>query len=328
MKFSIVIPIYNCEEYLSRCLDSVVYQNYSDYELILVDDGSTDHSLSICQEYKEKHPQIKVIHQNNSGPSMARNTGLSEASGDYLLFVDSDDYVSDSYFSVLDQALCESDQDIIMFGSIGSVTGASVPDKTTLCGNKNIISFYSNNCYKLDFNSCWNKCFKRSTYYNQRFPEKTVVEEDLIYNLMALDSADSMRFLNVPLYYYNQRSSGSVTTKYNPNKFDCAVHAYTKKKEITQRWNEDQVIDHFKNTYLIMISAAINNLLYKTCPLKHSEKIEMVKAMYDHSCTHECAENVPTKSGRVLMMKFLVKYKLIHTSYFVHWIVFHVKKRA
>lgn len=328
MKFSVIIPVYNCEEYLRRCLDSLVDQHYSDYELILIDDGSTDQSLAVCREYQEKYPQIKVMTQENGGPSIARNRGLSEASGDYLLFIDSDDYVSDTYFAVLDQTLRRSDADIVMFGSIGSISGLSAPENAALCGNKNIIGFYGSSASGLDYNSCCNKCFKRSAFSGIRFPEKTVVEEDLIYNLLALDAAESMRFLNVPLYYYDQRTSGSVTTKYNPNKFRCIVQAYDKKKEITQRWNDERVVEYFRSTYLIMISAAINNLLYKTCPLKYPEKLTAIEEMFLHPDTVECASKASAKSGRALMMKFLIRHRWIHIAFLIHWTVFHLKNRA
>ena len=91
MRFSVIVPVYNVEHYLRRCLDSIVNQTFDDYEVVLVDDGSTDASGSICDEYRKKYNSIKVIHQENKGLSGARNTGLDKASGDWIVFVDSND---------------------------------------------------------------------------------------------------------------------------------------------------------------------------------------------------------------------------------------------
>ena len=94
MKISIIIPVYNVEKYLRECLDSILAQSYKDFEIILVDDGSTDSSGNICDEYSMKYENIKVLHKNNNGLSSARNAGLDIAQGEYILFIDSDDVVS------------------------------------------------------------------------------------------------------------------------------------------------------------------------------------------------------------------------------------------
>lgn len=101
MKISVIVPVYNSEKYVGRCVDSIIAQTYQNWELILVDDGSTDNSLSILQEYENHDSRIKVIHQNNEGPGIARNTGIINAIGDYIVFVDSDDRISEDYFDLL-----------------------------------------------------------------------------------------------------------------------------------------------------------------------------------------------------------------------------------
>ena len=99
MKLSIVIPVYNCENYINRCIDSILNQTYKDYELILVNDGSKDNSLKIIREYEKKYDFIHVIDQKNSGPAIARNTGLKNANSPYIMFIDSDDYIDKDYVS-------------------------------------------------------------------------------------------------------------------------------------------------------------------------------------------------------------------------------------
>ena len=105
VKYSVIIPVYNAEKTLRRCLDSLLSQPYPDCELILVNDGSSDESGIICKEYAAKHRQVCVVDKENGGVSSARNAGLDRASGKYVVFVDSDDYVADNFFSLLDQTL-------------------------------------------------------------------------------------------------------------------------------------------------------------------------------------------------------------------------------
>ena len=93
LKISVIIPVYNAENYVSRCIESVLAQTYNDWQMILVDDGSKDKSLEICQKYADADNRISVMHQENAGPGIARNAGIAEASGSYVVFIDSDDYI-------------------------------------------------------------------------------------------------------------------------------------------------------------------------------------------------------------------------------------------
>lgn len=101
MKISVIIPVYNSEKYVRRCINSVIAQTYQNWEMILVDDGSVDNSLAILQEYANKDIRIKVVHQDNAGPGIARNTGITCATGEYIVFIDSDDRVNKEYFRKL-----------------------------------------------------------------------------------------------------------------------------------------------------------------------------------------------------------------------------------
>lgn len=111
-KVSIIVPIYNMEKYLGRCIDSILVQTHTNIEVILVDDGSTDSSPQVCDDYAKRDPRIKVIHKSNGGLSSARNAGLDIATGDYIGFVDSDDYISTDMYKVLAERLDNSDCEI------------------------------------------------------------------------------------------------------------------------------------------------------------------------------------------------------------------------
>ena len=106
---SVVIPVYNSEKYVGKCIESVMAQSYTDWQLILVDDGSKDRSLEVCRQYADQDNRILVIHQENAGPGIARNTGITQVSGDYVVFIDSDDYIEPEYFRLLNQ----HDEDVV-----------------------------------------------------------------------------------------------------------------------------------------------------------------------------------------------------------------------
>lgn len=115
---TLVIPIYNIENYLGRCLDSVINQTYKDLEIILVNDGSTDNSLEICESYAKEDSRIKIINKNNGGLSSARNVGLDACKGDYVTFIDSDDWVSLDYIEILYKNIIDNNADISIINAI------------------------------------------------------------------------------------------------------------------------------------------------------------------------------------------------------------------
>ena len=182
MKFSVILPVYNAEKTLGRCLDSLVGQEFRDYEILLINDGSRDGSGTICQTYATKYPQIRYFSQKNRGVSAARNLGLGEAGGDYLLFVDSDDYVEPTYFSALSRAVEAHRPDLLLFGA-RSVGGAAAAWNTG--------SFFENTEQKVAqritdamqrylFSSLCNKCFRRTLIERdgQRFETGLATGED------------------------------------------------------------------------------------------------------------------------------------------------------
>lgn len=115
IKISVIIPIYNVEQYLSQCLDSIINQTYTNLEIILINDGSTDNSEKICNQYKLLDPRIIVIHKTNGGLSDARNTGIKIATGDYISFVDADDFIDKNMYTILFQKINTTNADIIWY---------------------------------------------------------------------------------------------------------------------------------------------------------------------------------------------------------------------
>lgn len=221
-KYSIIIPIYNAENTLERCLNSLLSQDRTDTEIILVDDGSTDLSGSLCKQYERNYQQIKYIRQNNSGVSAARNNGLSAATGQYILFVDSDDYVSGEYFSQIDQLLGLHDTDLIIFSRYDCKNGdiAEIKYEPFFTDEpKELYNKISDLMCRKIINGPVTKVYKREIidYYQVHFPVGAFIAEDRAFNIKYALHIKSLRVVGSPLYYVSLDNGESLSRKKKEN---------------------------------------------------------------------------------------------------------------
>ena len=215
MFFSIIIPVYNVEKYLKECVDSVLNQTFCDFELILVNDGSTDQSGAICDEYAKTDSRIKVFHKENGGQSSARNMGVKNATGKYAVFLDSDDLFCDKNFLADIHTAAGPDTDIVVFkyskyygdradNPTVSLNGITVTDKPAL-----LRELVRRDAF---FCSCWSKCTRLEILQknNIEFNENLSCEDmDWYYNVVSF--AKSFKVIDKPYVYYRQREN-SVTS--------------------------------------------------------------------------------------------------------------------
>ena len=208
---SIIIPVYNSEKYLKRCFDSVVNQTYKNLEIILVDDGSQDLSPEICDEFARLDPRIRVIHKENGGASTARNAGLGIAKGDFIGFVDSDDWIDHSMYEIMRRHLLEHMADVCDVGSLSTATESEYKNRREKISIKEeydiLIDFF-----KVDRYSCCRKLYRREVIGNFRFPSGKI-GEDVLFNFQVLSNSKRIVKSSLILYYYfsNPRSvSGSL----------------------------------------------------------------------------------------------------------------------
>ena len=212
MRFSIIIPVYNVEKYIDKCLDTVMNQTYDDYEVIVVNDETPDNSMAIVEKYAKDFPgKIQMIHQKNTRQGGARNNGVSRAQGEYLLFVDSDDYVSRDMLKTLDTRLKENPCDVLAFQHM-TVTpeGKEIPqyyDGTLQPG-----VYHPEEDKEIVFLSCnpWGKAFRREFYVESgmKFPEKLLYEDAVTRLVYAM--ASTVVLCEDRLYYYVQSSNSSM----------------------------------------------------------------------------------------------------------------------
>lgn len=217
MKVSIIIPIYNVEDYLRECLESVLSQTLKEFEIIVINDGSTDNSLSILMEYQNQFEHFILVNQTNKGLSAARNIGLRLAKGEFVYFLDSDDYITSNAMQLCYQEAKINDLDILIFDAknFSNENLGVVPffrpclPTTVLQGGDFFIDFYSS----IDYNAavCY-QFFRRSFLLNNdlKFYER-IIHEDELFTFESLLMADRVKYVSMPLYYRRIRS-GSITT--------------------------------------------------------------------------------------------------------------------
>lgn len=226
---SVVIPIYNAEHYLHRCIESILNQSYNDQELILVNDGSTDNSLSICEKFATKYDKVLFINQKNSGAAAARNAGIKIARGEYITFVDADDYIDDGYFEQMAQIAIVHEPDVII--SNIKTTGSIHPSNNELIPKDRLISkeeiktkilqqYYGGDMTSIP--SMWNKFYKTELLKANGLliDETRVRAEDYWFNFNVFKAAQTCYAISEAYYHYNTSTDGSVMKTFRPDQFE------------------------------------------------------------------------------------------------------------
>lgn len=246
-EISIIVPIYNVEQYLERCLKSLLEQTFHNIEMIAVNDGSTDSSLSILKEYAEKDWRIKIIDQPNGGVSAARNVGIKAANGNYIGFVDPDDWVDKEMYEALLTAAKESTADVVMcsyvreFGTHSKEKDFKVPEKLVYVNDDvkskvmrrlvGPINEEVRNPELLDaWGTVWSKLYRANLLKDNEilFTDLSIIgtNEDSLFNIQALFYARRFLFLNKPFYHYWRSNNSSVTFGYKPNLMEQWFNLY------------------------------------------------------------------------------------------------------
>ena len=237
---SVIIPVYNVEKYLCECVDSVLNQTYENFEIILVNDGSTDSSGEICDEYVDKDERITVIHQKNGGLSVARNTGLSEANGDYVYFLDSDDYIAKNAFEILLEIAEKDKSDIVFFDAV------SFADTNDFTVKQNYIrkSRYKTNSglnifarmtENKEFHSAVPLLFIRKDFLSEskiRFiPD--ILYEDMVFTYQLFCKASTVSQCPEALYFRRYRKNSIMTSSKTKKHFTSYMAVYQYNSEFT-----------------------------------------------------------------------------------------------
>lgn len=221
---SVIVPIYKVEEYLPKCLDSIICQTYKNLEIILVNDGSPDNCPYICDEYAKRDSRIKVIHQKNAGLSAARNSGLDIATGNYVAFVDSDDFIHEKMYEIMMHSLIKENADIAVCGYLSKsepikeedwkIGNADVFCNTGLQAMENLYAGKDPVGY-FAWSAC-NKLYSRTIFDNIRYPVGKICEDSFIIHYI-FEQAENVVYINERLYFYSVRDSSIMHTEVNAN---------------------------------------------------------------------------------------------------------------
>ena len=293
--FSIIVPVYNVEKYLPKCLDSLVNQTYSDIEIICINDGSPDNSLSILEEYAKNDNRIKIINQENQGVSVARNVGIDNATGDYIIFVDADDWIELNACEILSTKLSEQ-PDIICFKY-----NVNKKIKNKITKSKNLNYKYTKIDTILEFNShykniindmgnlmCCGRIYRTEFIKNNKiyYPENITVLEDAIFCIKNFLYNPKVLFFNEYLYNYLINVENSLTKQNIIKKLQQIekVHAYI--KEIIDTCSLNYLKEYTYNYFLRYLLYMWNDAYFS----EHKKYYLDILSYYMNECKNNCFE--------------------------------------
>lgn len=318
---TVIVPVYKVEKYLKRCVESVRQQSYENLEIVIVDDGSPDNCPQMCDDFAALDKRIKVVHKQNGGLGFARNSGLSVATGDYVTFVDSDDWISQDHIENLVNAIEKYSADAV----IGAYTVAETAGVYTQCGlslkeglyegeeiTKNILLpligpdvDYPND---VQINaSCWANLYRRNMIADNGIEfinERHALSEDIFFNVEFFSHSKRIAAINEFGYYYFE-SDSSITRKYDPKSISRAVNFYTMLCERAQKHGLTEMVGHrIERSFLLKIRFALKLLVRS----KHDRKFKKaeIKSILSNELVVKVLNNYPIDTY-IPAMRVLVK---------------------
>lgn len=329
---SVIIPVYNVENYIEKCLETLINQTYKKLEIILIDDGSSDNSGNICDKYQKEDSRIKVIHKKNEGASEARNVGIEQATGKYLAFVDADDYIDYTMLEKMYNQIKQDNAQIVFCGysrinDIGiekenfldiekypkdktilySLIGALPNDKNDIIiGTSVWICLYDLNIIKS------NNIFFKS--------QKIYMSEDILFQIEYLEHVKKVGLIKEPLYKYRYNEN-SLSTKYKKDRFEKQKVLYREEKRVLEEkgiYNKE-VQTRLDRTFLMKIKSCIKGEV-KMNNDKTKNKISNIKNMLNDDLVREVLKRYPIYKlpleSRILT--YLMRYKQVHILYYIY----------
>ncbi len=307
---SIIVPVYNVEAYLPKCIESLVHQTYTNLEIILIDDGSTDTSGKICDEYAKSDSRIQVVHKENGGVSDTRNVGLDHVNGSYIMFVDSDDFIDEKMVEILYQDLIEQDADISQcnyyrIDENGVVTPSGFAPKKFLLEGEEKYHYLNAPEYRMLYAFSAIKMCKKEVFHGIRYPKGRIHEDVyVIYDIVKNAKRISCRY-DLYLYYYLQRST-SITHTFNRGRFDVLDAIWQRQDKF-----EKNSVFYFENLqyYFIKVSDALNQSRYYHLKEEKKKYRQLQRRVYK-----QLLEN-PNLNRKEHLMNWLKVYTPVHYIY-------------
>lgn len=323
-KYSIIIPVYNAEKTLHRCLDSILDQNYRDMEIILVNDGSADGSGKICRDYADRHDFIIYIEKANGGVSTARNKGLDRACGTYVLFVDSDDYMAEHYFAALDAMCAARDYDFVMFSHCltdGKTVTARILEPFASSDAEAVVSKFCETLYKKTLNHPPTKRFVRQIIedHHIRFPENLYIGEDKVFNLNYVMHCKNCLLSSDPLYIVCTENQSSLSRKIRPDLYE----QFEIMDDLTQKIIRDaDLSEEYRNQYLAAENMIRLKGIYSEAKRMHllGRDVKFRREVLRQKCRKNNSQHAPLPSGIFSrLLQIPVRLSLLSVIDLVGW---------
>ena len=323
---SVIVPVYNVEEYIEKCLDSIINQTYKNLQIIIVDDGSPDNSGKICDEYAKKDNRITVLHKENGGVSFARNIGLQNATGNWITFVDSDDWIENDYIEQLLKIAKQDNADVVLCG-YNRVNKVSKQD-INATGGKDTFSLSEYLIKTLNpqtgFGFCHMKLIKKDCIQNLRFDENLVVGEDALFNMQLSKNIKKAVFYKKALYNY-RNNSNSVVKRYDDNYAKKYLESMKNCKEyITSDYTDSKIKQNYYNyvAYHAML-VAVNYCFHPENKNKH--KIKLLKEICNYDIFKEGILN--SNFENISLTRKVTLFTLKHKLYFLTGLICQIRQR-
>ena len=320
---SVIIPVYNVEKYLDQCLKSVTAQTYTDFECILVNDGSTDKSGEICDNWAKNDNRFKVIHQENQGVSAARNKGIENAQGEYIIFIDSDDWVDTDYL----ETLMGDDSELVISGDFvetqSGCLGTNIPLKNNIINfSKSSIEEIAHLLNKHLFFGPYFKRYKSSIIKknNVVFPLEVSYGEDLIFNFTYLRYVSQIRTISKATYHYRRFENNTLSTKPRLDYWDLNYHQWLMMKEqfIKKGVFKETAIKIMYNNLWGIIYDSIFNINYTHSTIKRYNYIKNILSIPEVTDLDFKFSSFKTS--------WWIRLLILNRNYFILTLIFLLKK--
>ncbi len=324
---SIIIPVYNTEKYLSKCLESVINQTYKNLEIILINDGSTDKSKEICESFAKKDKRIQILNKENSGVSSARNHGMRLAKGQYIAFIDGDDYAEENYIEELLKNLKQTESDCVLCGynRVYDKKIEQITKEKNIYLNKEEFLFSILNV-QTGTGFTWAKLWKREAIKDVQFDEEVKIGEDALFCMKACKNINKVYILNKALYNYRFNASSAVR-KYDQGYADKILKSMQiAKRYIEKEYSKDEEAIKKVNNYIAyhILLISVNFAFNKENNLSSTKQIKKMKEICN---IPEFKEGIKSSNYEALSLTrkitlFTIKYKL----YFLTMLIARVRQ--
>ncbi|WP_052130322.1 glycosyltransferase family 2 protein [Ureibacillus sinduriensis] len=327
---SVIVPVYNVENYLDNCITGILAQSYSNFELILVNDGSLDNSSSICKGYEKQDDRIKLIHQDNQGSGAARNRGLDIAKGKYIYFCDADDYMEPTLLEENYLLAEKYEANMVIFGYCDKIIRKNEFDFIPRTNKKELLNSKEDFRKKFGqlFNNgvmytVWNKLYKKDylNMHNYRFGNERV-GQDTIFNYNIYKNIDKV-YINDGIYYhYLVGRANSAVNKYRQDRFRLRYEESLKLEQLINSWKYEKIYKSLLiNEWLLTLTVGIHNLFFDECPLNNGEKKREIHRYINHAKIKEALHHISYKkessSFGTKLKYFLLKNKQVSLYYYL-----------